>query len=95
MFDTRERFWRHSTRIFGKLATIYYHGSWNMQLNRTKRSGNKKVCVQLPASADNLALPAFGRRNTAERRPCSKRSICPARRAHSSKPAAAAYSDRM
>ena len=42
--------------------------------------------VQLPTSADNVTLLAV----TAERRPCSNRSISPARRAHSSKPAAAA-----
>ena len=47
----------------------------------------KEVCVQLPTSADNVTLLAFA----AERRPCSNRSISPGRRAHSSKPAAAAF----
>ena len=66
---------------------------------------SRQVCVQLPASADNVTLPAFA----AERRaavfmdrkaaapaadaPCSNRSISPACRAHSSKPAAAAAQD--
>jgi len=46
----------------------------------------QQVCVQLPTYADNVALPAFARR---ARRCCSNRSISPARRAHSSEPAAA------
>ena len=46
------------------------------------------VCVQLPTSADNVALLAFA--DATERRPCYKRSTSPARRAHSSKPAVAA-----
>ena len=40
--------------------------------------------VQLPTYAGNVALFTLA----AERRPCSNRSISPARRAHSSKPAA-------
>ena len=45
----------------------------------------ERVCVQLPTSAVNVALLAFA----AQRRSCSNRSISPARRAHSSKPASA------
>jgi len=41
-----------------------------------------QVCVQPPTYADNVPLPAFARRC------CSNRSISPARRAHSNKPAA-------
>jgi len=44
------------------------------------------LSVQLPTSADSVTLLAFA----AERQPCSSRSISPAHRAHSSKPAAAA-----
>jgi len=43
----------------------------------------EQVRVYLPTYADNVALPAFARRC------CSNRSISPAGRAHSSKPAAA------
>jgi len=46
------------------------------------RKIDEQVCVQLPTYADNVALPAFARRC------CCNRSISPARRAHSSKPAA-------
>ena len=48
------------------------------------------VCVPLPTSADNVTLLAAA----TERRPCSNRSISPARRAHSSKPAARCCSGR-
>jgi len=51
---------------------------------------HKQVGVQLPTSADNVTLLAVA----AERRPCGNQSISPARRAHSSKPARAVYSDR-
>jgi len=49
------------------------------------------VCAQLPTSADNVTLLAV----VAERQPCSNRSLSPGRRAHSSKPAAAACGRRM
>jgi len=48
--------------------------------------------------ADNVTLPAFARRTQLllpARRSCSNRSISSARRAHSSKPAAAAFDGRM
>ena len=55
----------------------------------------EQVCVQLPTSADNVTLLAFA---AAERRAAVRRvidrSISPARRAHSSKPAAAICSGR-
>jgi len=51
------------------------------------------VFAQLPASADNVALPASSRRRPL-RRPCSDRSVSPARRAHSSKPAAVSITVR-
>ena len=57
----------------------------------TVRYRRRQIYAQLPTSADNVALPAFAAAHRAvERRPCSSRSISPARRAHSSKPAAAA-----
>ena len=46
---------------------------------------SEQVCVQLPTSADNVALPAFA----------AAVDRSPARRAHSSKPAAAACGGRM
>jgi len=49
------------------------------------------VFVQLPTSADNATLLAF----VAQRRPCCNRSIFPGRRAHRSKPTAAACGIRM
>ena len=59
---------------------------------------DKSVFVQLPTSADNVALPAFAAvpcgAAAADRRPCRSRSISPARRAHSSKPAAVAGDGR-
>jgi len=50
-----------------------------------QRSSLEWACVYLPTHAHNVVglLPAFARRC------CSNRSISPARRAHSSKPAAA------
>jgi len=48
----------------------------------------RQVCIQLPTSADNVALLAFA--DATEGRPCSKRSMSPARRANGSKPAAVA-----
>ena len=48
------------------------------------------------SSADNVALPAFAAAHRAAvRRPCSSRSISPARRAHSSKPVTAACGGRQ
>jgi len=49
----------------------------------------KQVSVQLPAYADNVALPAFARCCCCARG--TSRSIFPARRAHSSKPVAEAF----
>jgi len=45
----------------------------------------KQVCVQQPTYADNVALPAFVRRTPL----LQQSTISSARRAHSSKPAAA------
>jgi len=56
-----------------------------------KRLCWKEVCVQLITPADNVTLLAFA----TERQPCSNRSISPARRVHSSKPAEAACSGQM
>jgi len=47
-------------------------------------------CVQLSMSADNMALPARLLLRAVLWRGCCNRPIFPARRAHSSKPAAAA-----
>jgi len=49
----------------------------------------KQVCVQLPTSAGNVALPALAavrRVAAAECQPCINRSMSPARWACSSKP---------
>ena len=52
---------------------------------------SRQVSVQLPTSDGDVALPGFGgAAAAADRRPCSNRSISAVRRAHSSKPAAAA-----
>jgi len=64
---------------------------------------HKTSLRSVPTSADNAALPAFAAARltaarlllTAGRRSCSDRSISPARRAHSGKPARAARSGRM
>ena len=62
----------------------------------TVRYRRRQIYAQLPTSADNVALPAFAvAHSAAVRRPCSSRSISPARRAHSSKPAAAACGGRQ
>ena len=62
----------------------------------------QQVCVQLPTSADNVALPAFAAARRAAARllltagpPCSNRFISLGRRAHSSKPTAAVRGGRM
>ena len=53
---------------------------------------NRQACVLLPTYANNVALPAFARRCCS----ISQQSIdISCRRAHSSKPAAAACCDRM
>jgi len=61
----------------------------------------EEVCVQLPTSADSVTLLAFAaERRAAVRRAAAApggrhdRSISPARRAHSSKPAARCWSGR-
>jgi len=62
----------------------------------------QKVSVQLPTSAETVALPTFAaacraaaqRLLSADHQPCSNRSISATRRAHSSKPATAACGDR-
>jgi len=62
----------------------------------TVRYRRRQIYAQLPTSADNVALPAFAAAHRAvERRPCSSRSISPARRAHSSKPVTAACGGRQ
>jgi len=60
-------------------------------LAHAAKNRQKFICVQLPTSADNVTLLAVA----AERRPCSDVSISPARRAHSSKPAAVACGGQM
>jgi len=53
-----------------------------VKCGKVKRSQVKQVCVQLPTSADNVALPACAgaRRAAADRRPCSNRSTSRGRR---------------
>jgi len=55
-----------------------------------------QVCLQLPTSADIVTLLAFAAERRAAAAPADRRdqSVSPARRAHSSKPAAAACSGR-
>jgi len=63
--------------------------STTIELIETRQSSvhvQQQVCLQLRTSADNTALLAVA----AQHRPRSNRLLSPARRAHSSKPAAAA-----
>jgi len=68
--------------------------STTTELIETRQSSvhvQQQVCLQLHTPADNMALLAVA----AEHRPRSNRLLSPARRAHSSKPAAAACGGRM
>jgi len=84
--------------IAGGVTTVASeHDSNNIPIERASQSTTtfppplcrEPFCAELHTRAVNVTLLAFAR---AERRaaPCSNRSISPARRAHSSKPAAAA-----
>ena len=55
----------------------------------------EQVCVQLPTSAVNVALPAFTAERRAAAAPAVQRWIPPTRRAHSSKPATGCFSGRI
>jgi len=60
---------------------------------------SKRVCVRLPTSADNVTLPAFAADCRARSRCCRAahggQTISTGRRAHGSKPAAAACGGQM
>ena len=82
------------------LITVSVRSHASHQLNPALIASMKQVCVQLPTSADNVALPAFAAaRRAAARlllgagRAAIDRSH--GRRAHSSKPAAGACGGRM
>jgi len=78
-----------NNRLFGdpcvltpKYLEVQYWCETGKQLPRFEQS----TFIQLPACTDNVALPAFASRCCCV--PGSSRSISPARRTHSSKPAA-------
>jgi len=60
-----------------------------LHLQHSVKRKSRQVCIQLPTYAAKVALPAFVLRTPQCCAPCSNRSISPAGRAHSSKPAAA------
>jgi len=67
------------------------------QQQQQQQQRHQQVCVQLPTPADNATLLAFAakRRAAAALGGRCDRSMTPARRAHSSKPAAAACGGQM
>ena len=63
------------------------HSPYERTISSRETNCVKRVCVQLPTSADSVALPAYVPccgAPAADRRPCSNRSMSPDRRAHSS-----------
>jgi len=67
------------------LLRIHHH----QQQQQQQQQRHHQVCVQLPTPADNATLLAFAAERRAAAAPGGRRdrSISPARRAHSSKPA--------
>jgi len=67
------------------------------QQQQQQQQRHQQVCVQLPTPADNATLLAFAAERRAAAAPGGRRdrSISPARRAHSSKPAVAACGGQM
>ena len=88
--------------VLGPHAVLQPRLPWRVvgaQVNEHPFCNIKQVCVQLPTSAVNVALPrlllrAVLRPVLRRRQPSSNRSIFPTRRAHSSKPAACCCSVR-
>jgi len=82
-----------SDRLSVPILIFYLRNKRNVAVRvcLSSRLSVEQVCVRLSASADNVTLLAFA----AERRPCSNRPISAGRRAHSSKPTAAACGGRM